>query len=390
METFAINSTEQYLLMAAGILLAVQIIYYLVLYSRIGRRNRKEQRNELHFTQELPPLSVIICAHDEVENLRRNLPAILAQDYPDFEVIVINDGEKNESEDYLLQLEEQYRNLYHSFVPDSSRYISRKKLAVTLGIRASRHDWLVLTEANCQPQSNQWLRLMARNFTPHTGVVLGYSGYERGKNWLHRCTAFDSLFTAMRYLGFALGGHPYMGIGRNLAYRKQLFYDQKGFSAHLNLRRGDDDLFVNQVAHGENTRVETDPEAIVRMQPIYRGKDWREEKIGYASTARQYKGLQRWLAGLETFSRLLFYAAWLSMTVMGILNFHWMVAGIGVLLFLLRFAVQAIVINTTAQSLNEKYRYRLTLPLFDLLQPLQSLWWKLCYLFRDKREFLRK
>ena len=111
METFAINSTEQYLLMAAGILLAVQIIYYLVLYSRIGRRNRKEQRNELHFTQELPPLSVIICAHDEVENLRRNLPAILAQDYPDFEVIVINDGEKNESEDYLLQLEEQYRNL---------------------------------------------------------------------------------------------------------------------------------------------------------------------------------------------------------------------------------------------------------------------------------------
>lgn len=390
METFAINSTEQYLLTAAGILFVVQLIYYLVLYNRIGRRNRKEQRNELHFTQELPPLSVIICAHDEVENLRRNLPAILAQDYPKFEVIVINDGEKNESEDYLLQLEEQYRNLYHSFVPDSSRYISRKKLAVTLGIRASRYDWLVLTEANCQPQSNQWLRLLARNFTPHTEVVLGYSGYERGKGWLRRCCAFDSLFNAMRYLGFALGGHPYMGIGRNLAYRKQLFYDQKGFSAHLNLRRGDDDLFVNQVAHGENTRVETDPEAIMRMQPIYRGKDWREEKIGYASTARQYKGLQRWLAGLETFSRLLFYAAWLSMTVMGILHFHWMVAGIGVLLFLLRFAVQAIVINTTAQSLNEKYRYRLTLPLFDLLQPLQSLWWKLCYLFRDKREFLRK
>lgn len=390
METFAINSTEQYLLTAAGILLVVQLIYYLVLYNRIGRRNRKAQRNELHFTQELPPLSVIICARDEAENLRRNLPAILAQDYPEFEVIVINDGEKNESEDYLLQLEEQYRNLYHSFVPDSSRYISRKKLAVTLGIRASRYDWLVLTEANCQPQSNQWLRLLARNFTPHTEVVLGYSGYQRGKGWLRRCCAFDSLFNAMRYLGFALGGHPYMGIGRNLAYRKQLFYDQKGFSAHLNLRRGDDDLFVNQVAHGENTRVETDPEAIMRMQPIYRGKDWREEKIGYASTARQYKGLQRWLAGLETFSRLLFYAAWLSMTVMGILHFHWMVAGIGVLLFLLRFAVQAIVINTTAQSLNEKYRYRLTLPLFDLLQPLQSLWWKLCYLFRDKREFLRK
>ena len=240
MEAFAFDTTEQYLLAATGILFIVQALYYLALYNRINLRSRKARREELHFTQELPPLSVIICAHEEVENLRRNLPAILEQDYPQFEVIVINDGEKGESEDYLTQLENRYSNLYHSFVPDSSRYISRKKLAVTLGIRAARYDWLVMTEANCCPQSNQWLRLLARNFTSRTEVVLGYSGYERGRSWLHRRAAFDSLFTAMRYLGFALAGSPYMGIGRNLAYRKSLFFDQKGFSAHLNLRRGDD------------------------------------------------------------------------------------------------------------------------------------------------------
>ena len=263
MEAFAFDTIEQYLLAATGILFIVQALYYLALYNRINLRSRKARREELHFTQELPPLSVIICAHEEVENLRRNLPAILEQDYPQFEVIVINDGEKGESEDYLTQLENRYSNLYHSFVPDSSRYISRKKLAVTLGIRAARYDWLVLTEANCCPQSNQWLRLMARNFTSRTEVVLGYSGYERGRNWLHRRAAFDNLFTAMRYLGFALTGSPYMGIGRNLAYRKALFFDQKGFSAHLNLRRGDDDLFINQVARRDNTRVETDPAATV-------------------------------------------------------------------------------------------------------------------------------
>ncbi len=390
MTTFASDATGQYLLVAACILSVVQISYYLVLYNRIGRRNRMAQRNGLRFAQELPPLSVIICARDEAENLRRNLPAILAQDYPDFEVIVVNDGEKNESEDYLLQLEEQHPNLYHSFVPDSSRYISHKKLAVALGIRASRHDWLVLTEANCQPQSNRWLRLLARNFTPQTEVVLGYGGYERGKGWLHRCAAFDLLFTSMRYLGFALGGHPYMGLGRNLAYRKQLFYDRKGFSAHLNLRRGDDDLFVNQVADGGNTRVETAPEAAVRMQPVGRGKDWREEKVGYASTARHYKGLQRWLAGFETLSRLLFHAAWIALAVSGILRSCWPAAAAGVALFLLRFAVQAHVVNATAASLGERYRYRLTLPLFDLLQPVQSLRWKLSCLLRGKREFLRK
>ena len=241
-----------------------------------------------------------------MENLRRNLTAVLEQDYPNFEVIIINDGNADESEDYLTQLEEKYPNLYHSFVPSSSRYISHKKLAITLGVRASKHDWLVFTEANCLPDSNQWLRTLAHNFTPHTQIVLGYSGYERGRGWLHKRVSFDNLFHAMRYLGYALAGRPYIGIGRNMAYRKELFYAQKGFSAHLDLQRGDDDLFINKAATPENTRVETDADAIVRVQPVYRAKDWREEKVNYAMTAHFYKGPQRYLSGMETGTRLLF------------------------------------------------------------------------------------
>ena len=194
----------------------------------------------------------------------------------------------------------------------------------------------------------------------------------------------------MRYLGFALAGSPYMGIGRNLAYRKSLFFDRKGFSAHLSLRRGDDDLFVNQVACRDNTRVETDPAAVVRMQPLFRTKDWREEKIGYTSTASLYHGMQRRLLGFETVSRLLFHAAWIVTVVRAILHAHWLIAGIGILLFALRFTMQTLVINFTAKDLGEKCRYRFLLPIFDILQPLQSLRWKLCCLFRDKREFLRK
>ena len=71
-------------------------------------------------------------------------------------------------------------------MPDSSRYISRKKLAVTLGIKASKYEWLVFTNANCMPQSNQWLRLMHATSHHVPKVVLGYSGYERGKGWLHK------------------------------------------------------------------------------------------------------------------------------------------------------------------------------------------------------------
>lgn len=390
MEALTIDSTEEILLAAAGALFLIQVLYYFCLYNRIHLRSRAVKRGDAHFAQELPPVSVIICAREESENLRRNLTAVLEQDYPQFEVIVINDGNTDESEDYLTLLEEKYPHLYHSFVPDSSRYISRKKLAVTLGIKASKHDWLVFTDADCQPQSNQWLRLMARNFTSRTQVVLGYSGYERGKGWLHKRACFDNLFTSMRYLGFALARSPYMGIGRNMAYRKELFYQQKGFSAHLNLQRGHDDLFINHIATADNTRVETDADATVRMQPVRRAKDWREEKIGYASTARLYHGVQRWLAGFETLTRLAFYAAWISALVVGILHFHWLAAGIAFFAFLLRFTVQAIIINKTAKDLGEKRRYYFTLPVFDLLQPMQSLRWKLYCTFRKKSGFLRK
>ena len=390
MEAFTIDNTEKILLAATGILFIIQALYYFCLYNRIHVRNRAVKRGDTHFTQELPPVSVIICAREESENLRRNLSAVLEQDYPQFEVIVINDGNTDESEDYLTLLEEKYPHLYHSFVPDSSRYISRKKLAVMLGIKASKHDWLVFTDAKCLPQSNQWLRLLARNFTSRTQVVLGYSGYERGKGWLHKRVCFDNLFTSMRYLGFALAGSPYMGIGRNLAYRKELFYQQKGFSAHLNLQRGDDDLFINHVATADNTRVETDVNATMRLQPVLRAKDWREEKIGYASTARLYHGAQRWIAGLETSTRLAFYGTWIAAVVTGILNFHWLTAGIAFSIFLLRYTLQAFIINNTAKDLDEKRRYYFTLPVFDLLQPVQSLRWKLYCLFRKRSGFLRK
>lgn len=390
MEALTLDITEITLLAVTGTLFIIQAIYYLCIYIRIHARSRSVKRGNTHFAQELPPISVIICTHEEPENLRRNLTTVLEQDYPQFEVIVINNGNTDESEDYLTSMADKYSHLYHSFVPDSSRYISRKKLAITLGVKASKYEWLVFTDAKCLPQSNQWLRLMARNFTSRTQIVLGYSGYERGKSWLHKQVCFDNLFTSMRYLGFALAGSPYMGIGRNMAYRKELFYRQKGFSAHLNLQRGDDDLFINKVATAENTRVETDAKALVRIQPVLSTKDWSEEKISYASTAKLYQGAQRWLIGFETSTRLAFYGAWIAMLVIAILNRHWLAAGIAFFIFLLRFTMQAIIINKTAKDLDEKRRFYFMLPVFDLLQPIQSLRWKLHCLFRKKSGFLRK
>lgn len=149
-------------------------------------------------------------------------------------------------------------------------------------------------------------------------------------------------------------------------------------------------MFINHVATPENTRVETDANAIVRMQPLLRTKDWKEEKIGYASTARLYHGMQRWLAGFETLTRLAFHASWIAAMVIGILHFHWLAAGVAFLLFLFRFTMQAVIVNKTAHDLEEQRRYYFTLPAFDLLQPIQSLRWKWYCLFRKKSGFLRK
>lgn len=381
---------ETILLATTGGLFLIQVLYLLCLYLRIPRRQKQAEQDNLPFQTECPPLSVILYACESCTHLRHNLTAILEQDYPQFEVIVITDGADDGSTDYLTQLQARYPHLYHSFIPDSSRYISHKKLGLTLGIRASKYDWLVITTPDCHPASNRWLRLMARNFTPATGVVIGYSGYERGKGWLHKRAAYNALSQAMRYLGLADGGHPYMALGRNLAYRKELFYQNKGFSNHLNLLHGDDDLFVNQVATGHNTRIETDADAVMRRQPCARLKDWREEQIGYASTARFYKGLQRYVTGWETTTRLLFYAVWAGTFSLGILLQQWMMAGAAFGSFLLRWALQMYVVNKNAQVLGEKRRYYFTLPVFDLLQPLQSLRWKLYCTFRKKSEFMRK
>ncbi len=390
MEAFNFTTVELIILSVAGLLLIIQLSYYFGLYNRICNRNRADKKGELHFTKELPPISVVICACNEAANLRRILPAILEQDYPQFEVIVVNDASDDETDDLLTVMAEKYSHLYHSFNPATVRYISRKKLGLTLGIKASKYDWLLFTEPNCCPVSNQWLRHMARNFTPRTQVVLGYSNYERANGWMHRAIEFSGLFSAMRYLGAALAGMPYMGIGRNMAYRKELFFQNKGYSMYLNLQRGEDDLFVNHIATPDNTRVETHPDSVVRMEPIAYAKEWKDERITYIGTSYHYRGNKLLLMGFETLTRILFYVACIAAGVLAVLNFHWLVLGIAVLLWLLRAFLQTLVVNRTAASLGDKRRFYFSLPVFDFSLPMQTWRFKVARSLHRKSEFMHR
>ena len=370
---------------SAGFLFFIQSCYHLGLYRKLYTHSQQAQG-----TTDTPPLSVIIVAKDSASDLRKNLPAILEQDYPDYEVIVIYDrSDKDESEDVLKLLQDKYHHLYYTFIPDSAKYISHKKLGVTMGIKASRHEWLVFTEANCLPTSNQWLRKLASNFTDTTDIVLGYSNYEKTSGWFNRKITFDTLLHSMRYLGMAINGHPYMGCGRNLAYRKSLYYNQKGFTNHLNLQRGEDDLCINQTTNGQNTRVEASPERGMRITTPHYPKSWKEEKLSHVTTSRHFKGWARHLMGLETCSRLLFLACILACIASGILMQDWIMVGIASLLWILRFILQVVVFRKTSIALNER-KFIFTLPLFDWMKPLWNLGFKLQQRFRRKDEFMRK
>ena len=370
---------------SAGILFFIQSCYHWGLYRNLYLHSKKEKKET-----DTPPLSVILVAKDAASDLQKNLPAILEQDYPEFEVIVIYEQSADDNcEDVLKLLQEKYPHLHHSFIPDSARYISHKKLGITMGIKASHYDWLVFTEPNCRPESNQWLRKMARNFTSNTDIVLGYSNYEKTKGWFNRKITFDTMLNSMRQLGRAIGGHPYTGCGRNLAYRKSLYYNQKGFASHLNLQRGEDDLFVNRTANKKNTRIETSPESIVRITAPHFKKNWAEDKLSYNMTSHYFKGISRYVMGFETCSRLLLFLAIIACLVYGIWIQDWITVGIASFLWLIRFVLLLVVFRKTSIALGERKFYS-TLLLFNWMQPLWNFRLKLHQRFRRKDEFMRK
>ena len=370
---------------SAGILFFIQSCYHLGLYRNLYLHSKKEKKET-----DTPPLSVILVAKDAASDLQKNLPVILEQDYPEFEVIVIYEQSADDNcEDVLKLLQEKYPHLHHSFIPDSARYISHKKLGITMGIKASHYDWLVFTEPNCRPESNQWLRKLARNFTPDTDIVLGYSNYEKTKGWFNRKITFDTLLNSMRQLGRAIGGHPYTGCGRNLAYRKSLYYNQKGFASHLNLQRGEDDLFVNRTANKKNTRIETSPESIIRITAPHFKKNWAEDKLSYNMTSHYFKGISRYVMGFETCSRLLFFLAIIACLVYGIWIQDWITVGIASFLWLIRFILLLVLFRKTSIALGERKFYT-TLLLFDWMQPIWNFRFKIQQRTIRKDEFMRK
>jgi len=238
---------------------------------------------------EIQPVSVIIAARNEEKNLLENVPRIMEQDHPNFEVIVVNDSSWDDTADVLKALSLSYSNLKVIHIDEDKQQMQGKKFAITLGIKAAKHDIVLLTDADCSPLSAGWITEMTRHLHGKKQLALGVSPYFRKPGWLNRIIRFDTLMIASQYLGFAKAGKPYMGVGRNLAYHKDLFFKVGGFKNHYSLASGDDDLFVNQVATANNTIVVSSPESQMGSEPKTTWNSWFIQKRRHFSTSGMYK-----------------------------------------------------------------------------------------------------
>jgi glycosyltransferase involved in cell wall biosynthesis len=340
-----------------AVAVAIQLFYYLYYYLAVYLYKPSEG------TTTKQPVSVIICARNEAENLSKFLASILDQDYPDFEVIVVNDCSEDNSYDVLGNLLLKYTNLKISTVNKDPKFTHNKKFAQFIGIKAAKNDILLFTDADCQPVSNKWIEGMTSHFENKTSFVLGYGGYLNEKGLLNKFIRYDSMTIAMQYLGMAIRGIPYMGVGRNLAYRRAVFFTNKGYGAHNHTISGDDDLFVNTNATKNNSCVEFRNGTHTRSVPCHSLQEWITQKKRHLTTAPYYKFRDKLLLITEPATRTLLFA---SFIVLLSFCFFWpYVLGI----FGLRLIAQIIVYNLVQKKLNEKGLVIISL-IFDIFSPI--------------------
>lgn len=336
---------------------SVQLFYYLYFYMAV-KLNKQVMSDGTR-----NPVSIIICARNESENLKNFLPSVLEQDYPEYEVIVVNDCSEDNSYIILGEFMVRYPHLKISTINKDPKFTHNKKFAQFIGIKAAKNDILLFTDADCKPESDQWLAMMSSHFNQKTSIVLGYGGYLREKGLLNKYIRYDSMAIAMQYLGMALKGVPYMGVGRNLAYRKTLFFENNGFGAHNHLISGDDDLFVNSNATGANTIVEFRTGAHTRSIPCSGFMQWAKQKKRHLTTAPYYKLRDKLLLIFEPLTRILFYTA---LIILLSFTYLWpFVTGI----FGLRLIIQIVVFAAVHKKLNERGLIGYSI-FFDIFSPL--------------------
>lgn len=321
---------------------ALQVFYYLFFFLRLAIY--KPGVKDFYQTH---PVSVIICARDEAANLADNLPGALKQQYATtHEVIVVNDNSYDESKYLLEGLQKEFRHLRPIELTQEAKHIPGKKFPLSIGIKSAKHEIVLLTDADCVPATEHWIESMQHTFDSATEIVLGYGPYHKRRGLLNKLVRWETFQTAMQYFSYALAGIPYMGVGRNLSYKRDLFFRNKGFSAHNHVPGGDDDLFINQCATKANTKINIAEESFTLSKPPKKWGEWFAQKQRHYTTSKYYKPKHKFLLGLFAFIQFLFY----PLLAMVCIFYNWQ---IGLLILAGKYLVQGTIFYGVLKKLRE-------------------------------------
>lgn len=351
---YELKNTFDYFVYTYLIFFLLEVILYILVFGKVAFFNFKKDKK---LNKQYQPVSIIICARNERENLLNHLPKFLSQDYPEFEVIVVNDNSIDDTEEVLKAFSYQYKNLKIVNVPDNDKFFGSKKFALTLGIKAANYDTVLLSDADCFPASEEWIKLMMEAKTRK--IVLGYGKYQEQNGFLNKVIRFETVYTAIQYFGLAMLKLPYMGVGRNLLYNKKLFFDNKGFASHYQILSGDDDLFINEVANKTNTTVQFHPKAHTVSIPKTTWKSWWTQKKRHLTTGKHYQFIHKVVLALIYFIQLMFILNFILLICFN----HSIYLILGV--YLLKMSLQLITFNCAFRRLNEKGMTILT-PVLEL------------------------
>ncbi len=283
--------------------LSLQVIFLSIfLKSFAGFKISKNNANS--------PISVVVAARNELNNLKVLLPKLYNQNYENYEIVLIDDRSDDGTYDFLYEENENQPLLKVVTVKDTPNKMNPKKYALTLGIKAAKNDIILLTDADCSPESSEWIKSMSGGFSKEsTEINLGVSVYQKQNGFLNAFIRFETITTVIQYIGLALSGMPYMGVGRNLAYKKELFLNNKGFNSHIDITGGDDDLFVNQHSTNKNTTICLGQDALTLSIPKQTWSDFFRQKTRHLSVGKRYKFKHKFILGVISLSHLGFWGS---------------------------------------------------------------------------------
>lgn len=333
---------SEILCLTAGLAFILILINYFINYLPLSLFKNTVSANGFE------PVSVVICAKNEDDNLTEFLPKILTQEYPaEFEVIVVNDCSYDNTENVIDEFAKIFPNLRKANIKEDAYYKHGKKFALLVGIKATKFNRMVLTDADCYPASDQWLKEMASKFSVEKEIILGYGAYEKQKGLLNKLIRFDAFIIAVQYLSAAIKNKAYMGVGRNLAYSKEMFFKNKGFASHYHVNSGDDDLFVNEASTKTNTGVCISHASLTYSKPKKSFKEWSMQKARHLSTAPLYNSKSKSRIGFSYFSQYFFLLSLIGLC----LSINTVL--LAPVLLTLKMIAQVIILNKAAKKLNE-------------------------------------